>query len=96
MIFDRIETEFIKTKYSFLCPRNISHFLWLYNTSEFIPCNENLSEQMKNEYRLYQNTSQVDLIIPSMRNIISGLNKLEKHYWLAGGTLLGISRNLLK
>jgi hypothetical protein len=51
---------------------------------------------MKNEYQLYQNTSQVDLIIPSMRNIISGLNKLEKHYWLAGGTLLGISRNLLK
>jgi hypothetical protein len=44
---------------------------------------------MENEYDLYQNASQVNLTIPSMRNIVSGLNKLEKHYWLAGGTLLG-------
>ncbi len=85
----RIETELMKRKFSFSFPRNISHFLWLYNTSEFLPCNRDLADEMENEYDLYQNASQVNLTIPSMRNIVSGLNKLEKHYWLAGGTLLG-------
>jgi hypothetical protein len=79
----------MKTKFSFLLPRNISHFLWLYNTSEFISCNRNLADEMKTEYHLYQNITQVNLTIPSMRNIVWGLNKFEKHYWLAGGTLLG-------
>ena len=44
---------------------------------------------MKNEYHLYQNTSLLDLSVLPMRNIASGLDELEKHYWLAGGTLLG-------
>jgi hypothetical protein len=44
---------------------------------------------METEFHLYQNASQLDLTVIPMRNIAYGLDKLEKHYWLAGGTLLG-------
>jgi hypothetical protein len=44
---------------------------------------------MENEFHLYQNASQLNLTVIPMRNIAYGLDKLEKHYWLAGGTLLG-------
>jgi hypothetical protein len=44
---------------------------------------------MENELHLYQNASQLNLTVIPMRNVVHGLNKLEKHYWLAGGTLLG-------
>ncbi len=44
---------------------------------------------MENKLHLYQNDSQLDLAVLPMRNIAYGLDKLEKHYWLAGGTLLG-------
>jgi len=44
---------------------------------------------MKNKYYLSQKSKQFDLTIPALRNIVYGLDKLEKHYWLAGGTLLG-------
>jgi hypothetical protein len=45
--------------------------------------------QMENEFHLYQNASQLDFTVIPMRNIAYGLDKLEKRYWLAGGTLLG-------
>jgi hypothetical protein len=44
---------------------------------------------MENELHLYQNASQLNLTVAPMRNIADGLDRLEKHYWLAGGTLLG-------
>lgn len=84
-----IESDFIKDKLPFSFPRNVSHFLWLYNTSEFIECNRNLANEMENKYHLYQNATQLNLTITPMRNIADGLNKFEKHHWLAGGTLLG-------
>ena len=80
--------------HSFFYPRNVSHFLWLYGTSEFLHCNRTLANQMENEFHLYQNASQYNLTSLPMRNIAYALNKLEKHYWLAGGTLLG-KRNFL-
>ncbi len=75
--------------YSFFYPRNVSHFLWLYETSKFLHCNRSLMNQMENEFHLYQNASQLDFTVIPMRNIAYGLDKLEKRYWLAGGTLLG-------
>ena len=48
---------------------------------------------MKNKFHLYQNVSQLNLTILPMRYISYVLNKLEKHYWLAGGTLLGKQKN---
>jgi len=44
---------------------------------------------MENKLHLYQSSSQLKLTVQPMRNIAYGLDKLEKHYWLAGGTLLG-------
>jgi hypothetical protein len=44
---------------------------------------------MENEYYLSQRPNQFNLTMLPMRNIVYGLDKLEKHYWLAGGTLLG-------
>ncbi len=76
-------------EYSFFYPRNISHFLWLYKTSEFLLCNRTLADQMENEFHLYQNASQLNYTVIPIKNIAYGLDKLEKHYWLAGGTLLG-------
>ncbi|CAF0913256.1 unnamed protein product [Rotaria sordida] len=92
-IIEPIELEFMKDKFSFAYPRNVSHFLWLYNTSEFLECNRNLANQMEKKFSIYQNSSQVNLTILPMRNIANILNKLEKHYWLAGGTLLGWYRH---
>jgi hypothetical protein len=48
-----------------------------------------LTDKMEKEFHLYQNASQLNFTVIPMRNIAYGLDKLEKHYWLAGGTLLG-------
>lgn len=45
---------------------------------------------MKTKFNLYQKPSQLNLTILPMRNIVRTLDKLEKRYWLAGGTLLGL------
>ncbi|CAF3379709.1 unnamed protein product [Rotaria sp. Silwood1] len=88
-VIELSELQFVKDKFSFAYPRNVSHFLWLYDTSEFLECNRTLADQMEKEFYLYQNARQVNLTILPMRNIVYILNKLKKHYWLAGGTLLG-------
>jgi len=50
---------------------------------------------MEQKYNLYQNDSQLQLAVKPMKNVAQGLDKLEKHYWLAGGTLLGRERSIL-
>ncbi|CAF1098910.1 unnamed protein product [Adineta steineri] len=90
-ILEPFESKLVENKFSF--PRNVSHFLWLYNTSEFLECNQNLANHMENKYNLYQNKSQLNLTILPMRTIVNALNNLEKHHWLAGGTLLGWYRH---
>lgn len=45
---------------------------------------------MENTFNLRQNEKQLNLTVIPMKNIVNTLNNLEKHYWLAGGTLLGI------
>jgi hypothetical protein len=83
------EVNLMNDKYLFSFPRNVSHFLWLYKTSEFLQCDQILANQMKTKYALYQNITQLNLTILPMRNIVEALNKYEKRYWLAAGTLLG-------
>ena len=73
----------------FSYPRNVTHFLWLYETSEFLYCNRSLADQMESQFHLYQNDSLFNTTVLPMRNIARSLDKLEKRYWLAGGTLLG-------
>lgn len=88
-MFYSAELQFINDRFLFSYPQDVSHFLWLYNISEFVDCDHNLANEMKNKYGLYQNKSQMNLVTLPMRTINTILNKLEKHYWLAGGTLLG-------
>ncbi|CAF4273546.1 unnamed protein product, partial [Adineta steineri] len=80
-------------EYLFYYPRNVSHFLWLYKTSEFLYCNRELADKMENEFHLRQNITQLQLSITPMKNVAYALDKLEKHYWLAGGALLGWYRH---
>ncbi|CAF4156157.1 unnamed protein product [Adineta steineri] len=80
-------------EYLFYYPRNVSHFLWLYKTSEFLYCNRELADKMENEFHLYQNRSRFNLTFMPTIYIASVLDKLEKHYWLAGGALLGWYRH---
>ena len=87
LLFNSVETEL--HKYLFYYPRNVSHFLWLYETSEFLHCNRQLTDEMENKLHLYQNVSQLNISVKPMKNIAYALDKLEKRYWLAGGTLLG-------
>ncbi|UJR10626.1 hypothetical protein I4U23_014823 [Adineta vaga] len=87
------DNQFIRREFLFTFPQNISHFLWLYNTSEFLQCNQTLANEMKMKYHLYQNISQLNLTILPMKTISNALTKFEKHYWLAGGTLLGWYRH---
>ncbi|CAF1246082.1 unnamed protein product [Adineta ricciae] len=88
---DHIESE--SYEYLFYYPRNVPHFLWLYETSEFLHCNRQLADQMENDLHIYQNTSQLNITVVPMKNIAFALDKLQKRYWLAGGTLLGWYRH---
>ncbi|CAF0848342.1 unnamed protein product [Adineta steineri] len=80
-------------EYLFYYPRNVSHFLWLYKTCEFLYCNRELADKMENEFHLRQNITQLQISITPMKNVAYALDKLEKHYWLAGGALLGWYRH---
>ncbi len=67
LILNSITSELYE--YLFYYPQNVSHFLWLYNTSAFLQCNRRLANQMKNDFHLRQSTSQLNMIIKPMRNI---------------------------
>ena len=85
----RYELDYLDDEHDFFYPRNVSHFLWLYDKSKFISCDRTLADQMENKFNLTQKPSQWNLTVNPMRNIVGILNTLEKNYWLAGGTLLG-------
>jgi hypothetical protein len=89
-LISSVKTALYENIFSY--PRNVSHYLWLYKTSEFLHCNRTLSDEMENKFHLYQNLSQLNLTVTPMRNVGYALDTLEKRYWLAGGTLLGRKR----
>jgi hypothetical protein len=73
-------------------PSNLKKFLFDYNVSKFIECNRTLAV---NNLRLLgdsykQNVDRNKMLSPVMSHISKTLEGLYKHYWLAGGTLLGI------
>jgi hypothetical protein len=94
-VYNSVESEL--HEYLFYYPRNVSHFLWLYETSEYLYCNRALANRMENEFDLRQNASQLNTSVKPMRHITGALDNMEKRYWLAGGTLLGklFSTNIL-
>ena len=87
-VVSSIDTEFHESL--FYHPRNVSHFLWLYETSEFLHCNRALAKRMENKYRLYQNGTKYNTIVEPILHVIHTLDRLEKRYLLAGGALLGM------
>ena len=73
---------------NFNLPVNIKKFLFDYEHSRFIECNEVMAKaNLNNNYQ--QNLTQLKLIQPSLQYIVQFLESINKHYWLSGGTLLG-------
>lgn len=87
--FDRVESEL--HEYLFWYPRNVTHFVWLYETSEYLQCNRALADQMEKKYHLYQNASKFNTTVVPVLHVVHIIEKFEKRYWLAGGALLGMA-----
>ena len=86
----------IHTNGKFYYPSNVTHFLWLYQSSKFLSCNRVLADRMVKQYQLHQDGNQWNLTVEPMRYIAQSLDTLEKRYWLAGGTLLGRRMLMIK
>jgi hypothetical protein len=72
-------------------PKNVTHFLYEYEFSEFIECSHGLLLRNKEVFgdNYGYNKTVNDKIMPPLLNVVGLLDDLEKHYWLAGGTVLG-------
>ncbi len=72
-------------------PAEWSKFSYEYRHSEFIECDHKLL--LKNKFHLGQAYGQNEtlnkILLPPLLNVIKILENSKKHYWLAGGTLLG-------
>jgi fukutin len=76
----------------FFVPSNIDKFIFDYKNSKFLECNQLLVKQNYN-HKYVQNETINKIISPVIEHITQTLEGLEKHYWLAGGTLLGWYRD---
>ena len=78
-----------------LVPSNIKNFLFDYNVSKFLECNRTLADanlrKMGDKYK--PNIERNNMLLPVMSHMSKTLEGLYKHYWLAGGTLLGWYRD---
>ena len=77
---------------TFNVPSNIKTFLFDYKHSAFIECNRELALSIRRP-NYTQNASQNKMVSAVMKYITESLEQLGKHYWLAGGTLLGWYRD---
>ncbi len=79
----------------FFIPANLDKFLFEYDHSTFLECNRQLAKSNFEKYgkNYTQNESRNKMISPVMQHISRKLESLGKHYWLAGGTLLGWYRD---
>jgi phosphorylcholine metabolism protein LicD len=79
----------------FFVPSNLDKFLFEYEHSAFLECNQKMAKSNLEKYgKSYaQNESRNKMISPVMQHISRKLESLGKHYWLAGGTLLGWYRD---
>lgn len=79
----------------FLLPSDIDKFLFEYDHSVFLECNRDLVK--KNIQNLgpkhQQDAKKNKMIGPVLEHISKSLESFRKHYWLAGGTLLGWYRD---
>jgi phosphorylcholine metabolism protein LicD len=77
----------------FLIPARIKSFLFDYDHSIFVECDQNLSIYNENCFQIRQNQQKNEIMLNSIAYISNSFESLSKHYWLAGGTLLGWYRN---
>jgi hypothetical protein len=72
-------------------PSNIKQFLYNYENSKFIECNQDLVQINKFRKEKYeQNMTKNEVMMSSLKYVTRFLEDNQKHYWLFGGTLLGI------
>ena len=64
-----------------------------YDHSVFLECDRNLAQFNEKYYNISQNRKKNKIILNTLGYISSSLESYLKHYWLAGGTLLGWYRN---
>ena len=76
---------------AFNVPTDVKRFLFDYDHSKFIECNKFLTKKnldtLGDSYA--QNEVRNAMITPITKYISNSLESYYKHYWLAGGTLLG-------
>ncbi len=79
----------------FKIPSDIKKILFDYGHSKFLECNSELAEmnlqKIGDTYK--QNEKMNKMIENTTEHVIETLENFEKHYWLAGGTLLGWYRD---
>lgn len=79
----------------FNVPSDFKKFLFDYDHSKFLECNSFLAkknfEKLGTKYA--QNEKKNNMISPVIEHISNSLEEYYKHYWLAGGTLLGWYRD---
>ena len=75
---------------TFNIPLNVRKFLFDYEHSAFIECNEDLAKKTLSTYfNYFQNPSKNEFVSHEMKHITDSLENLYKDYWLSDGTLLG-------
>lgn len=79
----------------FIIPTNVKRFLFDYDHSMFIECNKTLAERnlQINGVKYQQDVGKNFEISKTAGYITKSLENFHKHYWLAGGTLLGWYRD---
>lgn len=79
----------------FNMPSDLKRFLFDYQNSKFLECNTYLAkkniEKIGKKYA--QNEKKNKMISPVIEHLSNSLEGFYKHYWLAGGTLLGWYRD---
>jgi hypothetical protein len=93
--------RYTKNSMLFSLPKDLKAFLYHYNFSKFIECNHQLAKENKNLYDETYANKPIDFFryetFESKAKLLTVLNDIVKeyenmylHYWLAGGTLLGM------
>jgi len=79
----------------FSIPSNLNRFLFDYDHSKFIECNSSLANRniQVNGKKYEQNHEKNAKISKVIEYISEKLENFSKHYWLAGGSLLGWYRD---
>jgi hypothetical protein len=88
-------------------PKDLKTFIYHYNFSKFIECNSELVAQNKDTYKAIYADMSANMfrygtheskvkLMAVFNDIVKEYEKMHLHYWLAGGTLLGMFENLVE